>query len=85
MLHETGEDLGTVTKTPTFAYDAVWAAALALNASIPDIAPQTLDKFDYNTGGNMTEVFRKHLKNVNFLGVSVSLFYILVSYTGELK
>ncbi|XP_072040114.1 gamma-aminobutyric acid type B receptor subunit 2-like [Amphiura filiformis] len=70
MLNETNVDLGSVTQTPTYAYDAVWAAALALNASIADITPETLDQFEYATGANMTEIFRKNLYNVNFLGVS---------------
>ncbi len=72
MIKEANVDLGSVTQTPTYAYDAVWAAALALNASIADIAPETLAQFEYATGANMTEVFRKNLYNVNFLGVSVS-------------
>ena len=73
MLEETGLDLETVTQPATYAYDAVWAAALSLNASIADIAPQTLNEFRYHTGGDMTEIFRTHLDRVNFLGVSVSL------------
>ena len=80
MLAETGLDLETVTQPATYAYDAVWAAALSLNASIADLSPNTLDQFQYKTGKHMTEIFRKHLDRVNFLGVSVSLFIIRSDY-----
>lgn len=55
-----------------FAYDAVWAMALALNRTIPRLAPGTsLDKVPYGDKA-FTNTLTDALKETNFYGVTVS-------------
>ena len=56
----------------SFAYDAVWAMALALNRTIPGLAPGTsLDKVPYGDKA-FTNALTDALKETNFYGVTVS-------------
>nr|XP_006824877.1 PREDICTED: gamma-aminobutyric acid type B receptor subunit 2-like [Saccoglossus kowalevskii] len=52
-----------------FAYDAIWAMALALNASIEDILPQRLENFTYDSS-EMAEIIKGNMEKTNFFGVS---------------
>ena len=58
-----------------FAYDAVWAIALALNRTEKHLreikSPLSIENFTYvNT--DIMEYFNKSLKETNFSGVTVS-------------
>ena len=69
----TGTDYNTEINPAPFSYDAIWAAAIALNSSIARIKPQTLDQFNYNDT-NMSIAFKTSLDELQFMGVSVSTF-----------
>ena len=57
-----------------FAYDAVWTAALALNASIAELKAQNSSKkiedFNYNDI-SMRKTFMSTIKKGSFMGMSV--------------
>jgi len=56
----------------TSAFDAIWAAAKALNASIERLQPnETIDQFTYDNN-RMTKIFFNSLTNLQFEGASVS-------------
>ncbi|XP_041462250.1 gamma-aminobutyric acid type B receptor subunit 2-like [Lytechinus variegatus] len=70
MLRQTGVDFTRETKPGPFAYDAVWASALAMNASLEDM-PYSLGQFSYGEiGRNMSKVFSNKLWEMQFLGLS---------------
>ncbi|XP_038057134.1 gamma-aminobutyric acid type B receptor subunit 2-like [Patiria miniata] len=69
MLNKTGTDYRVEIKPTPYAYDAVWAAALALNNSIELIKPKTLDQFFYNET-RMTQAICMSLDQLSFMGVS---------------
>ncbi|XP_033631428.1 gamma-aminobutyric acid type B receptor subunit 2-like [Asterias rubens] len=69
MLNMTGTDYNTEINPAPFSYDAIWAAAIALNSSIARIKPQTLDQFNYNDT-NMSIAFKTSLDELQFMGVS---------------
>ncbi|XP_070553279.1 gamma-aminobutyric acid type B receptor subunit 2-like isoform X2 [Ptychodera flava] len=70
-----------------FAYDAIWAMALALNASIEDIKPQNLEDFDYEDAGKeMVDIFKEKMDKTDFFGVSGPVsFYDQGDRKGVLK
>ncbi|XP_071506418.1 gamma-aminobutyric acid type B receptor subunit 2-like [Diadema antillarum] len=71
LYRVTGVDFARETKPGPFAYDAIWAAALAMNGTIETIKPLTLENFTYGIiGQNMTNLFREQLDSMQFLGVS---------------
>nr|XP_054774082.1 gamma-aminobutyric acid type B receptor subunit 2-like [Lytechinus pictus] len=51
------------------AHDAMWAIALGLNASIPEIAPRTLEQYTYGDEG-MVDIFKAKIEQTEFDGVS---------------
>ena len=59
----------------SFAYDAVWTAALALNASIAQLkalnGSRKLEDFHYNDA-IMRKMFMSNMKKISFVGMSVS-------------
>lgn len=54
----------------TNAYDAVWSAALALNATQSRILPLTFENFTYMD--SISEIMFNEMTKTNFVGVSVS-------------
>ncbi|XP_072171332.1 gamma-aminobutyric acid type B receptor subunit 2-like [Diadema setosum] len=71
LYRVTGVDFARETKPGPFAYDAIWAAALAMNGTIETLKPLTLENFTYGQiGQNMTYLFREQLDSMQFLGVS---------------
>ena len=57
-----------------YAYDTTWALALALNASLEDLALMNLTLADYNqlspASKLIAEVVQHHLRELEFTGVS---------------
>ena len=76
MLNEAYVDFRTETKPGPFAYDAIWSSALTMNATLEDIKPLTLGNFTYGNTTGFTTHFRKHIEEVQFIGVSVRQFYL---------
>lgn len=62
------------------AHDAIWAIALGLNASIPDIAPRTLEQYSYGDH-EMADIFKANIEQVEFDGVSVRTIFLNVLKT----
>lgn len=55
-----------------YAYDAVWAMALALNKTISSLTPGTkIEKIPYGDS-SLTDALTKSLGETNFSGVTVS-------------
>lgn len=54
------------------AYDAIWAIALALNSTIRELDEHdlSLEQFNYTDTSHIKDVFLKHLRQTNFLGIS---------------
>ncbi|XP_013384646.1 gamma-aminobutyric acid type B receptor subunit 1-like [Lingula anatina] len=51
-------------------YDAIWAAALALNKSLPHIPPRVITNFKYTDLGTVTDALVPEMNRTNFFGAS---------------
>lgn len=52
-------------------YDAVWAMAIAMNSSLPELEEKGYDLAEYNyEQANATAIIRKHVLETNFQGLS---------------
>ncbi|XP_033106895.1 gamma-aminobutyric acid type B receptor subunit 2-like [Anneissia japonica] len=72
MLRKFGEDLAETVVPAPYAYDAVWATALAFNATEAVLAEKGLSllNFTYDDEFNITGLIQEKLESVDFLGVS---------------
>ncbi|XP_013399006.1 gamma-aminobutyric acid type B receptor subunit 1 isoform X2 [Lingula anatina] len=51
-------------------YDAIWAAALALNKSLPRLPPRIITNFKYTDLGTVTDALVPEMNRTNFFGAS---------------
>lgn len=72
----TGVDLRVTTKPAPYAYDAVWAGALAINSSYSQLGRESLLNFS-NPTFYQSEVLMSNLNSTQFDGVSVRKLLIL--------
>ncbi|XP_071950646.1 gamma-aminobutyric acid type B receptor subunit 2-like [Antedon mediterranea] len=72
MLQKFDEDLAETVVPAPYAYDAIWAAALAFNATEADLSQRGLGllNFTYEDEYNITTLLQEKMKTVDFLGVS---------------
>ncbi|XP_070571828.1 gamma-aminobutyric acid type B receptor subunit 1-like [Ptychodera flava] len=64
-----GEDVDFGQSPAANAYDSTWATAFALNDSLSDIEPKTLNMFEY-FNEEMTDTFTEKMEALSFEGVS---------------
>ena len=63
------------TEDSAYMFDAIWTAALALNASKPRLERmnKTFADFTYENGYEISSVIYKEALNVSFFGLTVSI------------
>lgn len=69
ILNKTGVDLGISSKPAPYAYDAVWAGALAINASYAELGMNGLTNFSDPTN-RQADVLIMNMNSTQFDGVS---------------
>ena len=71
LLNKTGDNIGRDVDYGGILYDQVWAFALAVNNSIPELRNRNISIQDYRFGQpNVTDIIEENLKKLNFRGVS---------------
>ena len=69
--NETGLDLSSQLEDSAFMFDAVWAAALALNNTSVDLVKFAYDRED---SVNISQKIYQEMLDLDFLGLTVSYF-----------
>ena len=60
----------------SFAYDAIWSIALTLHKSFPVLEARNKSLSNITYGDSeTTELFKRVLRNLSFIGMSVSGYY----------
>ena len=65
------------TEDSAYMFDAIWTAALALNASKSKLEgmDETIANFTYENGHNISSIIYEEALKVKFFGLTVSIIY----------
>ena len=78
--HKISNDAKPNTEDSAYMFDAIWTAALALNASKPRLERmnKTFADFTYENGRDISSVIYEEALKVNFFGLTVSIINNIV-------